>query len=448
MDAQRGGRPASFPLSRRTLLGSIGGAAATSLVSGCGGFSRPDSSEGGGGSGGGDTLRFKTWASDAEKKAFTRLVKAFNEAEGVTVDLQIVPYGEMFTGVDTELQAGRPPDIFRVDYPTLGTYSSTEQLLDLSDQLDGDLTGDFIPALYQAVQYDGVAFGVPHQVDTTAVVYQPQLLRDAGITSVPDSLGSAWSWEEFADVSQRLRSSLPDSVYPFAYDWQQFGAYRWLSWLFEADGRLLEEDLRTPALVSDEGRRALEFTRQFLEQGWVPPNTSVKGATYPDTAFQSQKVAMAFVGDFLLPSLDTTIGTGFEWQVTYQPQDVRASTDLGGNALVATAATENADLAATFLRFMVDPENMKTFCEETTELPTRQSLVDADLDFDVRPDLMPTFVEQATTLTPEDVAQVTVPFFAQINTVLQDQLELCFVDGQSVDDTLQNIADALESAAE
>ncbi|MDZ5661723.1 sugar ABC transporter substrate-binding protein [Nocardioides sp. zg-1308] len=443
MSASPSGMPTSFTLSRRALLGGLGGVAASSALSSCGGFSRPESS----GGGGGDTLRFKTWASDAEKSAFTRLVKAFNEAEGVTVELEVVPYAEMFTGIDTELQAGSPPDVFRVDYPTLGTYSSTDQLLDLSDQLEGDLTDDLIPALYQAVQYDGTPFGVPHQTDTTAVVYQPRLLREAGITGVPDSLDSAWTWEEFATVSDQLRASLPDGVFPFAYDWQQLGAYRWLTWLFEADGRLLGEDLRTPEIVSAEGRKALEFTRQFLEKGWVPPNTSVKGATYPDTAFASQKVAMAFVGDFLLPSMETTIGDGFEWQVTYQPRDVRASTDLGGNALVAAAATENADLAATFLRFMVDPDNMRTFCEETTELPTRQSLVDTELDFAVRPDLMPTFVEQATTLTPDDVAQVTVPFFAEINTVLQNELELCFVDGQSVDDTLTNIADALESAA-
>ena len=64
-----------------------------------------------------------------------------------------------------------------------------------------------------------------------------------------------------------------------------------------------------------------------------------------------------------------------------------------------------------------------------------------------RPDLMPTFVEQATTMTPEDVAQVTVPFFGKVNTLLVDQLELCFISGQSVDDTLQNIADGLVKAA-
>jgi multiple sugar transport system substrate-binding protein len=156
---------------------------------------------------------------------------------------------------------------------------------------------------------------------------------------------------------------------------------------------------------------------------------------------------MAFVGDFLLPGLDTDIGKGFEWAVTYQPKDVRASSDLGGNALVATAETEKADLATAFLQFMVDPANMQSFCEEATELPTRQSLVGADLDFAIRPDLMPTFVEQATTLTPEDVAQVTVSFAGDVNTILRNELDLCFADKQSVDETLQKVTDQLKTAA-
>lgn len=432
-----------MPVSRRSFLAGAGSLATASVLSSCGGFSNSDNSDSDK-----DTITFMTWASDAEKSAFTKLAKKFESAnKGVTVKLKVVPYAEMFTNVDTQLQAGNPPDVFRVDYPTLGLYSSTGQLLDLSDKIDSDTSSDFIPALFQAVKFEDVPYGVPHQTDTTCIVYQPAMLEAAGITSVPDSLESAWSWEEWEDVATKLKSSLPSTVYPFAYDWQQFGAYRWLTWLFEAGGRMLEEDLTTPAIVSAEGVKALEYTRNFFEQQWIPKNTSVKGATYPDTIFASQKIAMAYVGDFLLPGLDDSIKKKFDWQVTFQPKDVRASTDLGGNALVAAQQAKNPELAAEFLNFMVEADNMQAFCEESVELPTLTSLVDAKLDFATRPDLMPTFVEQATTMTAEDVAQVTVPAFGEINTLLQDQLELCFVSGQSVDDTLNNIADGLEQAA-
>jgi multiple sugar transport system substrate-binding protein len=430
-------------LSRRSLLMGAAGISATGLLTSCGGFSKSESTKG---SVKGQ-LTFTTWASDAEKSAFTKLVKAFEDAHsGTKVNLKIVPYGEMFTGIDNQLASNTAPDIFRVDYPTMGRYSSQEQLLDLSDYLDSKQTDDFIPALFQAVKYDDKPFGVPHQTDTTCIVYQPAMLEAAGITSTPDSLDSAWSWEEFNDVATKLKSSLPDGTYPFAYDWQQYGAYRWLTWLFEAGGRILEEDLKTPAIVSAEGKKALEYTLNFFDQQWVPKNTSTKGASYPDSVFISQKVAMAYVGDFLLPGLDDGIKSKFEWKATYQPKDVRASTDLGGNALVATQQSKNPELAAEFLKFMVDAPNMQAFCEEAIELPTLQSLVDAKLNFATRPDLMPYFVQQATTMTPDDVSQVAQPAAGEMNTVLMNELEQCFISGQSVDDTLQKIADGVEKA--
>ncbi len=432
-------------VSRRQFLAGVSGVAAGTWLTGCGGFSKSSSSSS---STSKDTVTFMTWASDAEKHAFKKLASAFEAAHsGVTVDVQIVPYGEMFTGVDAQLQAGTAPDVFRVDYPTMGLYSSTGQLLDLSSYLDSSLTSDFIPALYQAVQFDSKPYGVPHQTDTTCIVYQPAMLKAAGITSVPDSLDTAWSWEEFAGIADKLKAGLPSDVMPFAYDWQQAGAFRWLSWLFEADGRLLDTDLKTAAIVGEPGKKALEYTLGFFQNEWVPKNTSVKGATYPDTIFISQKIAMAYVGDFLLPGLVDGIKNKFDWQVTYQPKDVRASSDLGGNALVATQQASNPDLAAEFLTYMVDSDNMASFCEEAVELPTLQSLVDKKLNYATRPDLMPAFAQQATTLTADDVAQVTTPFFGQINTLLQDQLEQCFTSGQSIDDTLSNIADGVEQAA-
>ncbi len=436
-------------LSRRRFLTGTGSLAAAAVLSGCAGFTKSDDSgsEGGGGSKAG-TLKFTTWGSDAEAAAFKQLARSFESANtGTKIDLKIVPYEDMFTGIDAQLQSGTAPDVFRVDYTTLGVYSSKDVLLDLTPSLDSSLTSDLIPALLQAVTYEDKVYGVPQETDTTAILYRPDLLEAAGVTSVPATLDDAWTWKEFAQVADKLKGSLDPKIKPFCYDWQQLGAFRWLTWLFEAGGRLLDEDLKTPAIESAEGRRAMDFTTSFFTKGWVPENTSVKGATYPDAAFISGEVAMAFAGNFLLPGIEEGIKKKFDYKVTYQPRDKRASSDLGGNALVATKDSANKDLAAEFLAFMVEPKNMRLFCEKSLELPTRQSLVSEKLDFAVRPDLMPVYIDQTTTLTADDVAQVTVPWFGQVNTLLQDQLELAFRGQQSPEKTLSAIAAGITSAA-
>ena len=413
---------------------------ATTALSSCAGFSAPSSSSGS------NELTFTTWASETEEAGFQAAVTAFQEANsGVTVNLNVVPYEQMFTGIDAQLSSNTAPDIFRVDYGNLGVYSSQEQLLDLSDYIDSDAADAFVPALWQAVQFDGTPYGVPHQTDTSAIVYNIATMEAAGITDIPTTLDAAWTWEQLAEVLTRLRASMSAETFPFVYNWQLGGAPRWFSWLFGADGRFLEDDLVTPAIESDAGAAALDYTKRFFSERWVPENSSVKSSSYADTIWTAGTTAMAAVGSFLIPDLDNL--AEFEWGATYLPQNTRNAADLGGNALVATRSSANPELAAAFLAFMVQEDQMSAFCAATNELPTLTALVDSDVPYVVRPDVMPVFVEQATTIEPTDVEQLTVPFAAAVSTALQDQLELAFVNGQDTDTTLAGIAAAITQAA-
>ncbi|BDZ54465.1 ABC transporter substrate-binding protein [Agromyces marinus] len=427
-------------LIKRT-LGIVGVVTAGTLVlSGCAGF-------GGGGSEGDEqSLTFTTWGSEAEEVSFQELIDQFEaENEGAEIKLNVVPYDQMFSNIDAQLSSGNAPDLFRADYGNLGVYSSQGQLLDLSDAFSDDEASEFTPAMWEAVSYDGVPYGVPHQTDVSALLVNIPMLTEAGIdvASLPTSQDDAWTWEEFASVAGQLRAALPADEYPFVYNWQLNGAPRWLSWLFQADGTFLDGD--TATIDSAEGARALDFTKSFFEKNWVPPTSSTKGTVYADALFTEGTAAMAFIGSFLVPDIDQL--AGFEWTAIPMPKDERGATDLGGNALVATKDTKNPELAAEFLKFMVSADAMALFCGNTNELPTRIDLEGDAVEFKVRPDVMPVFVDQAATIEAEDVKQLTSPAMAAVNTALQDQLEAAFIGGQSTAETLENLSAAIEEAA-
>ncbi|MRX44756.1 extracellular solute-binding protein [Agromyces sp. Q22] len=424
------------------MLGAAAVVTAGSLVlTGCAGF-------GGGGEEGGDqALTFTTWGSEAEEASFTELIDQFEaEHDGAEVKLNVVPYDQMFSNIDAQLSSGDAPDLFRVDYGNLGVYSSQGQLLDLSPYFDNAEVDEFVPAMWEAVSYEGVPYGVPHQTDVSAVLVNTAMVEQAGIdpSTLPQTQEDAWTWQEFADVAEQLRASLPADKYPFVYNWQLGGAPRWLSWLFQADGTFL--DGSTATIDSAEGEQALDFTKSFFENDWVPPTSSTKGTVYADSLFTEGTAAMAFIGSFLVPDVDYL--AEFEWTAIPMPRDVRGATDLGGNALVATKDTDNPDLAAEFLKFMTSADAMSLFCANTNELPTRLDLEGDAVQFVIRPDVMPVFVDQAATIEPSDVKQLTSPAMAAVNTALQDQLEAAFIGGQSTADTLSNLSAAIEEAAQ
>ena len=395
------------------------------------------------------SLNFAFWGgSNGETAGFTYAKKKFEAANpGATINLKVSPYDQFFSGIDRGIQSGKAPDVFRVDYTTIGKYSKANVLLDVSPYFTQDEIDAFLPALWDAVKYNGIPYGIPHQTDTTCVVYNKKAFETAGITSVPDSLDNAWTWDEFSAICDKLRGTLPSNKFPFAYDWTQAGAFRWLSWLYQAGGTLLTEDLSKCALPSDAGTKALDYTKSFFAKKWVPANNTIKTSVYSDNFFLNQTVPMTFIGDFLVPELaDPKTGyKGGEWAATYMPRDKGAASDLGGNAIVALKDTANPDLAAAFLKFLASEEIMKYFCEQAVELPTLKSLASSPLTYAYRPDVVKICAEQATTISDTVVKECTVSAFATINTVLQDQLEQAF-HGQSTSATLGAISDKVDQA--
>lgn len=394
------------------------------------------------------TIDFAFWGgSDGETRGFQHAKAGFEAANpGATVNLKVVPFDGFFAGIDRGLQSGTAPDVWRVDYTTLGKYSSKGVLLDMTPYFADDEVKAFLPALWEAVKYQGVPFGVPHQTDTSCIVFDKAAFADAGITSVPDKLEDAWSWDEFADVAKKLRNTLSADRFPFAYNWTQAGAYRWLSWHYEAGGHLLNDKLDGSAFASDAASRSLDFTTSFFKNKWVPDTNTVKTSKYSDDFFMSKLVAMSFVGDFLVPNLaDPSAGYAGDWGATYLPRDQKGAADLGGNAIVAREDSPNADLAAAFLKYLVSSDEMKYFCEQAVELPTLSALADADLQYAYRPDVVKICAEQASTITDTIVRETTVPAFNVINTGLQDQLELAFT-GTATDQVVKAIDDVVNKA--
>jgi len=434
-------RPQPRP-SRRSLLTAGAGTAGAAGLSACSGFST-DGGGGGSSTGGGPgTLTMITWAGDAELTAFQALADGFAAQGGPTVELQVVPYSEVLTAVDTGLRTDTPPDLFRVSYTDVAAYRTQGVLANLTDT--ADLEPAFLPAFWSAVTDDDGTFGIPHHTDTSMVLVNTAAVASAGLGALPTTLDAAWTWEQFADAARRVQPSRADT-YAFAVNWQNAGAYRWLNFVDQAGGRLLTQDLSAVSADDPGMLKALTYTRDFFRQGLVPQASSSRGQPASDL-FVNQTVAMVFAGDFLLEEID---GAGFDYQATFLPRDVNASADLGGNALVAVEASPNRDAALDFLAYCAGAQQMGDFCAAATVLPTRTDVDPASLDYAVRPDLMPLFVEQATTIREQLVQQVVVPDFSAVNAQLADQLDGIFLgsgdDAAALADLVAGVQSVLTS---
>jgi multiple sugar transport system substrate-binding protein len=434
----RGARTFGEGFTRRDFLKVGGGTLVGAYVlglAGCGGSSEAGSGE----------LTFQTWASTSgEQKGFRGLVERFEEQNpDATIKLEIVPGAEQYAKLDTRLAAGEGPDLARMQYQAIGRYSSEGAMVDLSEYLPAGYGDAFTPAFWQAVQYEGTSYALPHHTDTFAVFYNTGMFDKLGI-EVPKSLDESWTWDEFMQVAQQIKDE-GVAKYPFAVDWQTVvAAYRWMFFLYQHGGRLLNDDLSGPAIDSPEGIETIAWNQSWFQDDMVPPSTSIKSSEPIENLFSNGTIAMMLEGDWLMPYLEDNMEAG--WDVTYMIRDIEMASDMGGNAVGVTRDSQNPELAVDFLKFLASEEQMAQFCVDAQFIPVREALVEQRLDYTLRPEEMQVFVEQSSTVPTEMAREQTLPEFNKINQVLADELELAFKSGQSPETTAKNISSGIEEA--
>jgi multiple sugar transport system substrate-binding protein len=154
---------------------------------------------------GSGSLAFQT---DAER-SFVSTYNATN-ADGITIDLEIVPSETAQTTLNTEIAAGNAPDIIG----PLGLQAANNlqgQLLDLSSEIASqnvDMTL-YDPAVVRYLQSGGAQIGIPYQIYPDCVWYNKDLFAAAGLPNLPTKVGDqyqgqTWDWDALTKVAAQL----------------------------------------------------------------------------------------------------------------------------------------------------------------------------------------------------------------------------------------------------
>lgn len=382
------------------------------------------------------TLTMTVWGAAAEESAFNAAIARYKALHpDVTIRMEVNGNAmQAYQQVDTRLAGRQAPDVFRVQYQQVGRYASARAIVDLTQYIDIKDEADFAPAFWQAASYKGKQFAMPHHTDTFALYYNREMFEKIGVVP-PTSIDKSWSWIEFLDIARKLKAA--GAPYGFAMGWQN-AAFRWLPFLYQHGGQLLSTDLSQSNITSKQAIETIAWTQSWFKEGLVPPSTSVKSSEQPQNLFANGTIGMLMAGDWQIPFLSKNM-TKYSWGVTYMPRDVAMASDLGGNCLAVSRDSKRPDIAADFVKFLSNPENMRDFVSSAQFLPVRKSLMAEKLPYALRPDAMEVFVKQSATIPSHLVSTVTLPSFSKMNAALTDQLDLAFTSGQDATATAQAI---------
>ena len=375
--AGRGGRATSGfggrDFSRRDFLklGGAGLAGAALLgsgtLSGCGG----------GGGSGADQITFSMGSDDTG--TLPKLIEQFNKQNKGKFEVvqreMPADTGQYFDQLRTEFQAGGGNiDVIGGDVIWPAQFAASGYILDLSDRFtDQDA---FLPGPMQANTYDGKAWGVPWYTDGGLLYYRQDLLEKSGFSEPPKT------WEELMEQAEKTRQD-SGLKYGFVYQGAEYegGVCNGLEYIWTHGGNVLDpEDPSKVIIGSPESAAGMATWRSTIESGAAPEavleyteDQSQPAFTNGDSVFlRNWPYVYAIASDPKESKIKPE-------QVGIAPIPVgeaQSYSTLGGWNFFINAASDKQDEAWEFIRWMTDPEQLKTHALEGSRLPVRKSLYD------------------------------------------------------------------------
>lgn len=363
---------------RRFLTTAAGIAVGALALAGC---------AGGGGSEGDVTLTFVAPIySDATEAYWKDLVSAFEaEHDDITIDLQLTAWSDLPQKVNTLVSTQQTPDI--LNYNSFASFAADDLLLPIEDVLPEDAVSDFIPALLDNGQYDGVTYGIPLIASVRTMFYNTDLFDAAGITEPPTT------WDEMVEDAKKIKDAGAAAGWGLAYGQTELDADL-SGFMFNSGGEWKDGDTWT--IDSADNQAALQFMTDLVNEYKVTQDGG-SSAKRADTwqLFGQGQIGM-IQGSNFLPTLLKGQGSTANIAAAPMPTSNGAEPSALGiqDFMMAFKSTDHPDEVKEFLTYFYQADNYEKFITAEGFLPTTQSAADVIVAAD--PSQEP-FIEQLKT---------------------------------------------------
>ncbi|MFV0254653.1 MAG: ABC transporter substrate-binding protein, partial [Erysipelotrichaceae bacterium] len=259
------------------------------VLAGCGSKESTDQS------GEKESIRFSIW-DETQQEGYQKIIDQFEtENPNIDVTLEVTPWGDYWTKLETDALAGTAPDVVALDPAYYLQYQQGDLLMNLDDIVmeKGINLSKYNQSLIDAYSVDGSLFALPRDRDVIGLYYNKQILADAGAV-VPTN------WDEFLTEAKKIQDYNPE-IMPLMLEIGQSGHWNLLA---ENGVEIIGEDgqsnYNTPEAI-----KALQFYQDLAVKYDMIPQPS-EGDIYPPDALLSNNAAFILAGSWVISSIENS----------------------------------------------------------------------------------------------------------------------------------------------
>lgn len=294
------------------------------------------------------TISYAIWDRN-QAPGMQAMIDRFEELNpDIKVSLEVSNWGEYWTKLEAATMGDVMPDVFWMHASRIRMYADNDKLMPVGDRVKTDPNMDYSnypEGVVKIYEIDGVNYAIPKDFDTIGLCYNKKMFDVAGI-SYPDE---TWDWNKFLEAAKLLTDE-SKGVYGFAANASdQLGYY---NFIYQNGGYVINAAKTKSGFDLPESIEAIQFYHDLIHKHHVSPTIEQMSDTKPGTMFASRKVAMYFVGSWLISGLAKNEVTREMADMAVLPRMVKSASIYNGLGNSIAASTEHPEEAWKFVKFL------------------------------------------------------------------------------------------------
>jgi multiple sugar transport system substrate-binding protein len=291
------------------------------------------------------TIRYTNFTANGGHEADLDAIVADFEAENpdVNVEVQVLPYADYFTALQTAFAGGTVADVVDLNFENFVTYAANGALAELTD-VD---TAAYAPSLLEAFTYDGALMGVPQQFSNVVLIYNRTLFDEAGL----DHPTAEWTWED----AQAAAEAITDTEAGVWGNYQPVSFHEFYKALAQSGGEFFNADMTEATFAGPEG---IEAATWLVEKSGTTMPTEADGAGTPDfdtNLFREGRLGMWHTGIWNFTPLAET--EGLDWDIAVDPGNTTKASALFADGVAVAASSQNPAAAQRFVQYLTSSDS-------------------------------------------------------------------------------------------
>ncbi len=287
------------------------------------------------------------------------------------------PWANTLQQLIIRTQGNQDLDVAQVDMAWLSTLAKMDVLVDLNEVLGQDWMKENIPdASLKSGNIDGKQLAVPWTQASIGMVYNPTILKNAGIDKVPETIA------EFDEALKKIKEYDKDII-PYAAATKEAGsiAKDVNAWFWTFGGQYIDDNGNV-VINSEANEKALTWYKGLKDQGYIAMDLTRfdarqlfaqnKVAFYDDAILargiaKSNGVAEDKLDETIKPMARPVLNKGDKPQST-----------LWGHQLVIFKNSKDTNKAGEFIKYLISEETSLKYFEATGSVPAMNSAISSD----------------------------------------------------------------------